>query len=248
MSRIAGISLWFSLLAVEVIADEERKHQSAWECFPFADSPTCLFWPGSFSKTLIFPVFPWNNCHVFWVSFCPLSLFLFLSYISLPLFHKHSHIYLYTSYLNSSVCVRAVSVSGDWCGILPHSCSGKIPDVRKLISPPRLGHVVGQEVLHQAPLNSLGDCSSQPNGNKARGAGSGEISPPPPPPAPKGSSQACAINFLTIYSQVEFIFPEEPHMWCISGFRLWGWGRRSWLWSQSIKVATNSVFLEGCLL
>lgn len=66
------------------------------------------------------------------------------------------------------------------------------------------------------------------------GEGRGEISPPPPPPAPEGSSQACAINFLTIYSQVEFIFPEEPHMWCISGFRLWGWGRRSWLWSQSI--------------
>lgn len=39
--------------------------------------------------------------------------------------------------------------------------------------------------------------------------------------APEGSFQACAINFLTIYSQVEFIFPEEPHMWCISGFRLW---------------------------
>lgn len=67
-------------------------------------------------------------------------------------------------------------------------------------------------------------------------------------PAPEGLSQACAINFLTIYSQAEFIFPAEPHMWCISGFRLCGWGRRGWLWSQSIKVATNSVFLKGRLL
>lgn len=65
-----------------------------------------------------------------------------------------------------------------------------------------------------------------------------------PAPAPEGSSQACAINFLTIYSQVEFIFPEEPHMWRISGFRLWGWGGRGRLGSQSIKVVTNSVFLE----
>ena len=126
----------------------------------------------------------------------------------------------------------------------PRSCSGKIPDVRKLISPPRSGHVVGQEVLHQAPFNSLGDRSSQPNGNKAQGAGSsgGGDLPSTSTPAPEGSSQACAINFLTIYSQVEFIFPEEPHMWCISGFRLWGWGGRSGLWSQSIRAATNSVF------
>lgn len=142
-----------------------------------------------------------------------------------------------------------VCVSDDWCGMLPYSCVGKIPDVRKLISPSWLGHVAGQEVLHQTLFNSLGDCSSQPNGNKARGA-LPSTAPPPPRPrlAPEGSSQACAINFLTIYSQVEFIFPEEPHMWCISAFRLWGWGRRSWLGSRSLKVVTNSVFLEDRLL
>lgn len=64
-------------------------------------------------------------------------------------------------------------------------------------------------------------------------------------PVPKGSSYACAINFLTIYSQMDFVFPEEPHMWYISGFRLCGWERRSWLWSQCIKAATNSVLLVG---
>lgn len=97
------------------------------------------------------------------------------------------------------------------------------------------------------PSNSLGDCSSQPNGNKAWWEG-GEQGDPPPPPTPEGLSQACAINFLTIYSQVEFIFPEETHMWCVSEFRLRGWGRRSGLWSWSIRVATNSVFLGNVMV
>lgn len=237
------LRFWSGPWQWKVIADARRGNINQLEnVFPFADSTTCLFWPAGFLESSFFPL-SLKNGHISWASFCPLSL----SPSPFPTY-RDTHIYLYPSYLKfQSLSVCALCPSGDWCGILPLSYSGKIPDVRKLVSPPWLGHVVGQEVLHQALLNSLGACSSQPNGNKAR-----RVERPSlhlhPPPAPEGSSQACAINFLTIYSQVEFIFPEQPHMWCISGFRLWGWGRRSWLWSQSIKVATNSVFLEGCVL
>lgn len=226
---------------MEVIADARRGNiNQLVNVFPSLTNPLVCFRRAAFKKAP-FPVFPRKTGTFAGLFLCPLS-----DNLCPPHTGKHTHIYLSTSYLNSRVCVCVcVFESGDWCGMLPQSFSGKIPDVRKWISPLWLGHVVGQEILHQAPSNSLGDCSSQRNGNKAQGAGSGGDLPSTSTPAPEGSSQACAIHFLTIYSQVEFIFPEEPHMWCISGFRLWGWGRRSRLWSQSIKVATNSVFLEG---
>lgn len=58
-------------------------------------------------------------------------------------------------------------------------------------------------------MHILGDCSSQYNGNRACGVGEDRPSTSTSTEAPEGSSQACAINFLTIYSPAEFIFPES---------------------------------------
>lgn len=102
-----------------------------------------------------------------------------LSTLSLSILHKHLQIntliFTHASYVYIWTIPEfeplSVPMSGDRCGMLSHCCSGKIPDARKLISPPWMGHVLGQEVLHQAPLKCLGDCTSQPNGNKAQGMG-----------------------------------------------------------------------------
>ena len=216
---------------------EERKHQSAWECFPFADSPTCLFWPGSFFRKRSFSRFSLKNWHVFQASIVSVLP------SSLP-----SLTYLFVHKLSEFQSCCACLVTDEEC--CPMAAVGKsqmwgnwflLRDWVMLLA--RRSYTRPPWIVWEIALPSLMETRLGEQGS----GGAGEIAPPPPPPAPEGSSQACAINFLTIYSQVEFIFPEEPHMWCISGFRLWGWGRRR-LWSQSIKVATNSVFLEGRLL
>lgn len=143
---------------------KERKHQSAWECFPFRWLNHLFVLAGQLFRELVFHVFPEKMG-----TFSGLVFVHSLSPSPFPNIQRHT--YLFVSKLSKfqSLSVCALCPSGDWCGILPLSYSGKIPDVRKLVSPLWLGHVVGQEVLHQALLNSLGDCSSQPNGNKARG-------------------------------------------------------------------------------
>lgn len=152
---------------MEVIADARRGNINQLEnVFPSLTHPLVCFGPAAFLASARFPRFPWKTGTFSRLVFCPLSL--------PPSLPPVAHLFICTQviWIPELLCV-----SGDWWGMLPHGCSGKIPDVRKLISPTRLGHVVGQEVLHQAPLNSLGDCSSQPNGNKARGAGERGRSP-----------------------------------------------------------------------
>lgn len=106
-----------------------------------------------------------------------------------------------------------------------------------------MGRVVGCEVFTAGLLEASGRLHLPAKWKQSWRSGERGDHPFASIPAPEGLSQACAINFQTIYSQVEFIFPEQPHMWCVSGFRFRGGWRRSW--SQHIKVATNSVFLVG---